>query len=207
MTLVLIPFIDVMTFQHVLYRGFTQLSYALDFIQSGRFRLGRLDVYQDIEDISRSDNSEGMGHFVSPDGASMHFELGNPTYLFCCSVGDVDIAFLRRRMGPFIVRITQPNQLTLLIDDFLKEKQIKTFGGIKGTQVQYNKGQIVRDELNAANRAFLSLSQKHQCFAEEHEYRFYAIINIECPIELLTRFLLIDLECRLPFVELLPCEK
>lgn len=111
----LIPFIDAMTFPHVLYRGFTQLSYALDFIQSGRFRLGRLDVYQDIEDISRSDNSEGMGHFVSPDGASMHFELGNPTYLFCCSVGDVDIAFLRRRMGPFIVRITQPNQLTLLI--------------------------------------------------------------------------------------------
>lgn len=196
-----------MNLPHVLYRGFTQLNYALDFVQSGRFRLGRLDAYQHIEDIARSDNSEGMGHFVSQDGTSMHFELGNPTYLLCCSGGDVDIAFLRRKMGPFVVRITQPTQLISLIDDFLKKKRIKTFGGVKGALVRYNKGQIVRDELNAAERAFLSLSQKPPCFAKEHEYRLYTIINIECPIELLTPFLLIDLECELPFVELLPCEK
>lgn len=183
------------------------MSYALDFARSGRFRLGRLDAYQHIEDIARADNSEGMGHYVSPDGTSMHFEFGNPTYLLCCSGSDVDLAFLRRKMGPFIVRITQPTQLVSLIDDFLKEKRIKTFGGVKGAPVQYNKGQIVHDELDAAKRAFLSLAQKHPCFAEEREYRLYAVINIECPIDLLAPFLSVDLECRLPFVELLPCEE
>lgn len=196
-----------MNLPHVLYRGFTELNYALDFVKFGRFRLGRLDAYQHIEDTARSDNSEGMGHFVSPDGTSMHFELSNPTYLLCCSGVDVDIAFLRRKMGPFVVRITQPTKLISLIDDFLKEKRIKTFGGVKGALVRYNKGQIVCDELNAADRALLSLSQKPPCFAEEHEYRLYTIINIECPIELLTPFLLIDLERELPFVELIPCEK
>ena len=52
------------------------MSYALDFVRSGRFRLGRLDAYQHIEDNARADNSEGMGHYVSPDGISMHFEFG-----------------------------------------------------------------------------------------------------------------------------------
>lgn len=197
---------NTMNFPSVLYRGFTEINHANDFID-GRFRLGLLDSYQNIENAARADPSEGDGHYVSSDGISEYFKSGNPTYLLCCSDGNVELAFLRQKMGPFIVRINQPEQLTSLINDFLKKKGIKAFGDVLGAPVQYNKGQIVDEELDSAEKQLLSIIQKPSGFADEHEYRLYAITNIEGARDQLEQFLSVDLEQKLPFVELLPCEE
>ena len=197
---------NTMNFPNVLYRGFTEINHANDFID-GRFRLGLLDSYQNIENAARADPSEGDGHYVSSDGISEYFKSGNPTYLLCCSDGNVELAFLRQKMGPFIVRINQPEQLTSLINDFLKKKGINAFKGVQGAPVQYNKGQIVHEELDPEKKQLLSIIQKPSGFADEHEYRLYAMTNIEGARDQLEQFLSVDLEQKLPFVELLPCEE
>ncbi len=192
-----------MSYSGVLYRAFDDIRFAQQFAESGRFRLGRLDYYCDIESAERADASEGQGHYIDGEGASIRFYLGNPIYILSCSSEDVDLAFRRKRMGSFVVRINDPKRLMGDLDDFLKDQQIKLFGGVRGNPVSYNKGQVVGNDLDAMERAELSVRQKPPSFAEEKEFRIYTITDIRCPKLFLARHIEIDLARALSYVEIL----
>lgn len=142
--------------------------------------MGRLDHYRVIEDSARVDAAEGLGHYVDGVGINKHFELGNPIYILCCSAADVDLSFLRSKMGAFVVRITDPAQLAADITDHLKQKSIKIFGDTKCRTVEYTKGTKVKDDLDEIGRAELSVVQKHSSFSKEKEHRFFVVVNADC---------------------------
>lgn len=192
-----------MSYPQILYRAFTDLCYAQQFADAGRFRIGRLDSYRNIENNARADAEEGLGRYIDKDGISEYFELGNPIYILSCSAETVDLTFLRRKMGPFIARINDPKQLAHDITLYLQEQEIKVFGEIRYRAVNYTKGAIINAELDAMERAELSIVQKHSCFSEEREQRLFAIINAHCPASLLASHVEINLGRPLPYVEVL----
>lgn len=192
-----------MSYPNLLYRAFTDLCYARQFADAGRFRIGRLDWYRNIENAARGDAEEGLGHYIDTDGISEYFKLGNPIYILSCSTEDVDLVFLKRKMGPFIIRINDPLQLAYDIAAYLKEQEIKFFGEVRYRAVGYTKGAVINTAHNAMERAELSIAQKHPHFSEEKEQRLYAIVNTHCPTPLLTSHLEINLGRRLPYVEIL----
>lgn len=196
-----------MTCSEYLYRAFTDFRYAREFVSAGRFRLGRLDRYREIENAARVDAAEGYGHYVDQAGIHEHFRRGEPIYLLCCSGKDVDLTFLRRKMGPAIVRINDPQQLATDITDYLERMNIKLFGKVLCRKVDYTKGTVIESELDPMQRAELSTAQKHPCFREEREQRLYAVINVACPTSILAPHVDIDLGHSLSYVEVLPCEK
>lgn len=192
-----------MPFPKLLYRAFTDLCHAQQFVDEGRFRIGRLDKYRTVENAARVDSSEGLGHYVDADGISEHFEFGNAIYILCCSSENVDLAVLRRKMGPFVIQINDPEQLARDIAAFLHENNVKLFGEIQCRMVSYTKGKLNIDKLDAMERAELSIVQKPPFFAEDCEQRLYAIINTHCPAPLMTTDIEINLERSLPYVEIL----
>jgi hypothetical protein len=50
----------------ILYRAFTTIDYARDFIEQGLFRMGSPGRYKNIEDQKRRDITEGTGHIKTP---------------------------------------------------------------------------------------------------------------------------------------------
>ena len=69
------------TFPDILYRAYKKTEYAKSFVFEGRFRLGKLQIYRDIEDRNRADCTEGKGYYQDKDGIHEHFELGGDIYL------------------------------------------------------------------------------------------------------------------------------
>jgi hypothetical protein len=192
-----------MTCPTLLYRAFTDLCHARQFADAGRFRIGRLDCYQNIENAARMDAAEGHGYYIDKNGISENFELGNVIYVLCCSAENVDLAFLRRKMGSFLAQINDPKQLACDIAAYLKAQKVKLLGEVRYRAVEYSKGETVTAELDEMKRAELSIAQKHSCFSEEKEQRLCAIVNVHCPKPLLASYLEIDLGRRLPYVEIL----
>jgi len=192
-----------MTCPTLLYRAFTDQCYATQFADAGRFRLGRLDSYRNNENKERMDAAEGYGHYIDENGVSEYFELRNVIYVLCCSAANVDLTFLRRKMGPFIVKINDPKQLACDIATYLKAQKIKLFGDVGYRAVEYSKSQLVNAELDEMKRAELSIAQKHPCFSEQKEQRLYAIVDVNCPRPLLASHLEMNLGRRLPYVEIL----
>lgn len=192
-----------MTYPTLLYRAFTDLCYARLFADAGRFRLGRLDSYRDNENKERKDPAEGYGYYIDKNGVAENFELRNVIYVLCCSAENVDLAFLRRKMGPFITKINDPKQLACDIAAYLKAQKIKLFADVGYRAVEYSRGEVVNAELDEMKRAELSIAQKHPCFSEQKEQRLYAIVNINRPRPLLASHIEIDLGRRLPYVEVL----
>lgn len=187
----------------LLYRAFTDRCYAREFSDAGSFRIGRLDRYREIENAARVDATEGLGHYVDGEGTNEHFELGNPIYILCCSAADVDLAFLKRKMGSFIVKINDPERLATDITTYLKQQNIMLFGDVRCRSVDYTKGTTVDAELDEMRRAELSITQKHPRFSDEKEDRLYAVMNANCPKQLLASHIDINLGRRLPYVEVL----
>ncbi len=191
-----------MTCSSPLYRAFTAENHARDFV-AGRFRIGRLDMYRDIEDAARSDATEGYGYYVDGSGVSEYFELGNPVYILCCSGGDIDLSFLKSKMGPFVIKIANPAQLATDIADCLNTDQIKIFGDVKCRAVEYTKGSEINVHLDEIGRAELSVTQKHPLFSPEKEHRFFIVVNTNGPTQNMPTYIDINLKRILDYVELL----
>lgn len=159
-----------------LFRAFENKCHAVDFA-SGRFRMGVLGRYRDIEDVSRQDTQEGYGHYIDRCKTHWHFQLGNPIYVLFLSGPEVDLAFLQERMGPFAVRINDPLAFAREIERHFASSGIATFNGVHGGSVTYTKGQAIGDELDSGDRARLSITQKPNAYSHECEYRLYTILN------------------------------
>lgn len=118
-------------YPETVFRAFKDRAHAEDFVLHGRFRMGNLRTYTEIEDDGRKDPSEGQGHFQrfgmvttvdfscdSDETTTMtksgyvetHIELLNPKFIFSCSLPSVDLDLLRQRFGPWLVKIKQPRR-------------------------------------------------------------------------------------------------
>lgn len=190
----------------VLFRAFQELTHAREFVECGKFRLSNIINFVNSEDKARADSSEGQGYSLDKDGGRIYFELDQPTFILCCSHVDVDLNFLRNKMGKFVVKINDPLRLAVLIDDWFVRKNITTFGGVKCQTVKYTKGQIEEDDALASERAALSLYQKSPQFCMERECRFVALLcSNDINASLLdSEFLHVDLGGPLSVIELLP---
>jgi hypothetical protein len=189
-----------------LYRAFTSFDYAHDFL-NGRFRLGLLKHYQDIEDAGRVDSSEGEGHYIDANGVHEYFESGNSTYVLCCANEDVDLKLLRRKMGAAIVRISNVADLKKDISEHLLQNKIPLIKKeVMARKVEYTKGKAIKDQLDSLARWELSAIQKSANYSDEKEVRLIATINMPVPELLLSKYLNIDLNRRLPYVQLVDCD-
>lgn len=168
------------SFPHVLYRAFETHEYA-DAFTNGKFRMGALSTYKQIENSNRCDSSEGDGHYTDGNGVNTRFQLGNDVYVLSCSKANVNLKFLRKKFGRYVVRINEGRRLASDIRSYMEQRGIYNFGGVKGINVSYTKGAVVTEDLDPMDRAILSISQKHRCFSEEFEYRFYTILNQNPP--------------------------
>lgn len=193
-----------MSCSSLLYRAFTAESYATEFL-AGRFRMRRVDQYREIEDAARVDATEGLGHYVDGIGVNEHFELGNPIYVLCCSAADVDLRFLRSKMGSFVVRISDPAQLATDITYSLKQSGMKIFGDTKCRAVEYTKGSRIEDNLDEMERAELSVVQKPPLFSEEKEHRLFVVTNVDCLAQSMPAHISISLQRPLPYAEIVHC--
>lgn len=178
-----------------LYKAYTDERHARAFVDAGKVRLGALRQYQGIEDAKRRDSTEGEAHvrfrdivtrihFVpnssetytseSPGTMEAHSSLGNPMFLFCTSLPDVDTEMLKRKFGQFLVKIENPVQLCEDIHRAMESRGWKI--RVAATAVEYTKGDIVEADPGPSGGARLSYTQKAKEFSEEHEFRFVAVI-------------------------------
>ncbi len=207
----------------VVFRAFKERAYAEAFVEHGRFRMGNLRIYTEIEDENRKDSSEGQGHFqrygmvtsvdfsrdsvetttlTQPGYVHSHIELLNPKFIFSCSLPSVDIDLLRQRFGPWVVKIKQPRQFADDICAFVETLPYGFSGGVKGCVVQYNKGEKSLHQLTVASVP-LSYSQKPAIFSTENEFRFVVIVTGKPSQWLDDDFLPVDLARKLDYVEFL----
>lgn len=136
--------------------------------------MGSLNSYRKIENSGTRDEPEGHGHIrvpgqvvvahfdannpdffdvtEGPGHRDVHTELGNPIYIFSTSLPEVDLSYLKSKFGQFIVQIDFPEQLAHDITEHLKHRPEKYAGGIEGSFVSYNQGEIVDAELNNVER-------------------------------------------------------
>jgi len=185
-----------------MYRAFTEERYARAFVERGKLRLRRLDLYRDIEDGCRRDASEGMGSYVDNRGHQWDFEMGNSIYVLCCSDAQVDVRFLREKFGAYIVRINDSASLAHDMERFMNASGMRTFNGVHGRRVDYRKGAVTTQEFDSMQLAILSITQKPARFAPESEYRFFTILSNAIPSGTGKRFLDINIGHRLRYAEL-----
>lgn len=186
-----------------LLRAFTDEQYAVEFI-NGKFRLGLLSHYRNIEDKTRQDLSEGYGHFVDELDHHWHTEFGGPIYVLCFAHPDIESTYLTENMGRFILQIDRPDVLSLDIEKYLAEHYIKTFNGVHGRPIAYTKGKKIDQEMDQGMRAELSVTQKPASYQQECEYRFYTILNQD-PRERVEQFLDINLNSPLDYTQMAYC--
>lgn len=154
-----------------LLRAFAREQYARDFIAGG-VRVGLLPAYRSIEG-SRRDDSEGSVRVV--------WDLDNPVfcdrtsmnsyYILATSDSAVDIAVLRERFGPSVVRINDPLELLRRIDRVWSQDPL-AIGRCVIKPVVYNK-----DELRGPTPGLLppvsySFAQKPGSYEIEREFRY-----------------------------------
>lgn len=186
----------------LVFRAYSKPEYAGRFVSNGQFRLGKLHLYRDIEDKSRADETEGLGHYKDKDGIHEHFQFGNQIYLISFSTIDVDKDFLREKMGNAVITINSLEKLITDINEYLNANGYATFGGVKGRRIQYNKGGVVSEELDEMDRAILSVTQKPEWFSPECEYRLFVIINEQKCTRPLNDYIEINLGKKLPYAEI-----
>jgi hypothetical protein len=206
----------------VVLRFFKERAHAEEFVDHGKFRMGNLRIYTEIEDEDRKDPSEGQGHFqrygtvtsvdfsrdsdetatwTEPGYVHSHIKLLNPKFIFSCSLPIVDIDLLRKRW-PWVVKIKQPRQFAQDICDFLETLPYRFGGGVKGCIVQYNKGEKSPHQLRVASVP-LAYMQKPAIFSIENEFRFVVIVSGKPSQWFDDDFLSVDLARKLDYVDLL----
>ena len=179
------------------YKAFNEREYLEWFIDEGKFRLGNLRTYKSIEDLARRDNDEGTAVYrrpgmvtsvafskdnddtfvtEAPGHINTHTELGNPKFVFCTSLPNVNLQYMKERFGKYIVKITEPKTFAQDISQYLYSIPTRFAGGIEGIEIQYNRNEIIEKELDNKDRVTLSYSQKSFEFKDETEFRFVALV-------------------------------
>ena len=181
-----------------LFRFFDKEEYADEFVQHGRFRISPLETYREIECEVRRDVSEGEGLYrmqgpvvsalisrdesIPPvwseeDGIQVrHSHVAAPIFPFCCANTSADVDYLRTRFGQYVVKIESPVGLAIEIDRFLNGED----GGrgpylVIGSNVEYNKGELITDGRAPDQLVDLAYTQKPEIFHQESEFRFCVI--------------------------------
>jgi hypothetical protein len=182
-------------FPEACYKAFDCKEYAEDFMYRGTFRLNCLGYCRNMEDESRRDSTEGFGHtkepgvitvgWVSPNPLEKtiwmkeighqehHIEIGNTVFCFCTCLPDVDLAYMSKIFGGFIVKINDPKKLAEDINEYFISKGQRFL--IEGCKVVYNKGQRLDKKLANNERLDMSYKQKPESFTLEREFRIVAI--------------------------------
>lgn len=183
-------------FPEFCYKAYNKEDYAKQFIDRGNFLMGCIHSYKYIEDQSRRDPTEGSGlteepglvtvglfsqnHTEKPIWTRMHgyqkhhTELSNAKFCFCTCLPDVDLAYVKKQFGRFIVKIKEPRQLAEDIKDYFISSG-KKFLRIEGRRVVYNKGQKQERKLTNNERMDLSYKQKPENYRLDCEFRIIAI--------------------------------
>ncbi len=182
-------------FPEFCYKVYNNEDYAKQFIECGNFLMGCIRSYKYIEDQARRDPTEGSGltkepgivtsYGISPNPEEKticvkeygyqehHTELSNTKFCFCTSLPDVDLAYMKKQFGRFIVKVKEPRQLAEDIDEYFIGNGEKF--RIEGWRVDYNKGQKLERELTNNERVDLSYKQKPESFYLDCEFRIVAI--------------------------------
>jgi len=199
-----------------IFKAFSKIGHAEEFIEKGLFRMGSLKSYRETEDSRRRDKTEGFSHTREPGQViqvyfdrncldnfkvteesgyiDIHSALGNPVYILSTSLPEVNINYLKNKFGPFIVQINNPIQLAHDITKHLKNRIEKYAGGVEAAPVSYTKSKQVNTRSDNFRLSTLSYTQKPSCFSPEHEFRFI-IINMDKPSKRITHpYLEIDLK-------------
>ncbi|MEQ8767871.1 MAG: hypothetical protein RL885_28465 [Planctomycetota bacterium] len=176
-----------------LLRAFQKLEHAEDLAFRGRVRFVDVHYYKDIEDPARRDGSEGSGQLRVPSNSveTLHIDsatgktLGStfapgylnfgstyihPVYALCMSGPGVDLSFLRRKMGRYVVRIRDPERLVDDVVESLQECPIpdREVFFVHLLPVEYKKGLVGAKPDDTVR---LSYAQKPPDFVDECEYR------------------------------------
>lgn len=179
------------------YKTYDCEDYANQFVFSGKFRLGCLGYYRNIEDIFRCDQTEGFGCTREPGEFSVgwvssnpkektiwaiekghqehHSELGNKIYCFSTYLPEVRFGHILK-MGNYIVKINNPRKLAEDINEYLLHLKKRFL--IVGCRVVYNKGQKLEEKLTDNERLDLAYKQKPEKFSPECEFRIIAIAMV-----------------------------
>jgi hypothetical protein len=210
-----------------IYRAFTKRKYAEEFVDEGKFVLGNLKRYKQIEDSSRQDKTEGIAEFQRPGVVQSVFfsksceeehivesvghirtysELGNPKFILCTSLPGIELKHMEKNFGKYIVRINNPKQLAFDITSYLESLPHKFAGGVEGCYVKYDKGNKVERKIDNNEIIKLSYSQKPEIYKEDCEFRFVAIVMGNPSTRLNARTLEINLCKRLVYAKLVSSE-
>jgi hypothetical protein len=156
-----------------------------------------------VTSVHFSCDSEATKTETKPGYVETHVDLGNPIFIFCCSLLDADQGYLKQQFGSHIVRIHKPRRFTEDISTFLESLPYKFAGGIEGCIVKYNKGRIIQTALGSVDRTRLSYAQKPADFRREKEYRLVSIIGGSPINRFNDDYITVDIGGALDYVELL----
>lgn len=187
-------------YPQALFKFFPKKDYADQFL-AGAVRFGSLAYYATIEDDDRQDAGEGKGAFAAPaesvttvhldgDGEVIgatkapgdmnhQIDLGNPTYIVCCTDPEgSDMDRLKEKFGPYVVRIDDPVRLGQeLTDQFAELEKTHPLAGslVECARVVYDKGERRDTEPTNEEMFRAAFTQKPPSYAEENEVRLVVI--------------------------------
>lgn len=184
-------------FPKVLYKCYDKREYAERFVEEGCIRAGSLNYYATIECESRCDPTEGEGHYQIPgpvtevtffkgssiapviretEGIQQHHVISaNKVFAFCCTNQDVNMERMRSKFGKYIVQIYNPVRLAIDLDLVLNESDGKANYQVIGSNIVYNKGELIKGEQENIERLDWAYIQKAERFTEEMEFRYCLI--------------------------------
>jgi hypothetical protein len=160
-----------------LYKGFDKEEHAILFIEKGKFRLGLIQYYKNIEDANRRDKSEGRSESIVKKylpGFTLRLVgfHGNPLYLFCTSGPNVDLDIMKRKW-PYIVKITDPEKLRKSLCEIKPiNTKMETTGRCMLKKVSYTKGEVLDIDPDSSEAVTLTYIQKPMSFEEQCEFRY-----------------------------------
>ena len=149
-----------------LYRAIEEEAHARAFASGESARVKILDCYRTIEDDARRDESEGSykakifqeievvrtgnksgetnGSSFQDGHLNVHSSSGNPTFVLCMAGTNVDLGYLRKEMGQYVVKISDPDQLVNDVVAALYPSPLKNCSAyaVELAPVSYNKGEV-----------------------------------------------------------------
>jgi len=184
------------SFPSPLYKAFTEEDHARDFLERGILIMRPLIYFSETEDLKRKDKDEGEGRVkvVKPrpvvdldPGSGQILSVRqvtgevffgtastNPCYLYCFSGPQVDVDYLARKYGRYVLRVNQPDKLVSEIGSCLERyPDMPSTMWLHCIPVRYDKGQLVGElpEPGSEERLLMSCGQKADRDRHDCEYR------------------------------------
>lgn len=210
-----------------LYRAFACAEHAEEFVRHGRVRLGSVYSYKSIADDSRRDPKEGdvlvrvpsnavetvhldkatlrlVGSSFAPGVLNFSSTYMHPVYALCMSGPDVDLDFLRTKMGRHVVRITDTARMVDAVATALRVSPLpdREVFFLDLTPITYSKGDLGPKPTNTVKMSF---AQKPLEFKPEREHRLAVGLSgsrVGAPTAIF-----LSLACPQEFCEMLPADE